>query len=331
MKNLMMRFLLVAASLSCIAFMAVTQDAIGQVWPSRPIRLILPLAAGSALDTVTRGLAQALAADLGQAVVVDNRSGVDMITGTEVCAKSPPDGYTVCITAKSVFAYNPQIYRKLPYDPDKDFAPVTNIVNLASVITVHPSLKVNSLKELVALAAAQPGVLNYGSMGPATTGFMTWEWIKKKNNIELVHVPFKSPPQLVQAVVSGEVQTAYFSIAGFLGHIRSGRLKALAVSSTRRSPLLPEVPTLAQAGVSGLHADVWFGLVAPAGTPRDTVVRLQRAITRIVAVPEFREKFLLSQGWDPVAPNTPEEFAREIEKDRAEGAELIRITGARIE
>lgn len=327
----MKRFLALAASLSGIAAMAVAQDSIAQVWPSKSIRLILPLAAGSALDTVTRGLAQALAADLGQTLVVDNRSGVDMITGTEACAKSPPDGYTFCITAKSVFAYNPQIYRKLPYDPDKDFAPVTNIVNLASVITVHPSLKVNSLKELVALAAEKPGVLNYASMGPATTGYMTWEWIKKKNNVDLVHVPFKSPPQLVQAVVSGEVQTAYFSIAGFLGHIRSGRLKALAVSSAKRSPLLPDVPTLAEAGVSGLHADVWFGMLAPAGTPRDTVVRLQRAIARVIALAEFREKFLLSQGWDPIAPNTPDEFAREIEKDRAEGAELVKLTGARIE
>ena len=327
----MRRFLVLAASMFGIAFMAASQESIAQTWPTKPIRMILPLAAGSALDTVTRGLAQGLGSELGQAVVVDNRSGVDMITGTEACAKAPPDGYTFCMTAKSVFAYTPQIYKKLPYDPDKDFAPVTNVVNLASVITVHPSLKVNSLKELVALAAEKPALLNYASMGPATTGYMTWEWIKKKNNVEIVHVPFKSPPQLVQAVVSGEVQTAYFSIAGFLGHIRSGRLKALAVSSSRRSPLLPEVPTLEEAGVSGLHADVWFGLLAPAGTPKDIVVRLQRATARVMAVPEFREKFLLSQGWDPIPANTPDEFAREIEKDRAEGAELVKLTGARIE
>ena len=324
-----MKLKLILAIIASVLAPFVSQALFAQQYPSKPIRLITPYPAGSGTDNFLRALGVEFTKSWGQPVVVDNRPGASTIIAAEACAKAPADGYTLCMLDRGTLSFVPHLYRKLPFDPARDFEPISYLNNLVSALAVSPGVPANSVKELVELARTKPGTLNYSSLGDGTPPHLVIEWIKKKFGVNLVHIPFKSPPMMIQTLVSGEVPVTYFGLINLLGPIRGGKAKALAVSGDTRSPLLPDVPTLAEAGLQGLDGRVWFGLFAPAGTSKDIVDKVYREVARIFALPEFREQRLISQGWEPVA-STPEELARFMKADRDVAAELVRISGAKL-
>lgn len=300
-----------------------------QPYPSKPIRLIMPFPAGAPVDTLTRQIGHEMAGNWGQALVIENRPGANGILSADACAKAPADGYTLCLVDRTT-PLLPYLYRKLPFDVAKDFDPVTNMVFTVLALAVHPSIGVSNLKELIGAAKAKPGVLNYSSLGPATTGNLLMEWLKKQHGLAMTHVPYKGPPALMQALLSGESHITYLGLGAFVGFHKSGKLRIIAVSGEKRSPLVPEVATLIEQGLTAIDTRVWFGLFAPAGVQKDRLEKIQKEVFRIFAVPAFREKHLLAQAFEPIA-STAEEFARFLSADREAGAELIRISGARLD
>ena len=304
--------------------------ALAQPYPAKPVRITTYATPGGGYDRLLRVIADELSRSWGQTVLVDNRPGAGGIIQAEACAKSPPDGYTICQFDRGQVTMLPHLYRKLPFDPAKDFEPVTNVAYLASVLAVSAAVPAESVKELVALSRAKPGALNFGSIGIGTPPQMVVEWINKQNGMGLVHVPYKSAPTLVQALTANEIQVAYFGLINLVGLIRAGKVKALAVSSQSRNPLVPDVPTFAEAGLEGLDGKNWVGLFVPAGTPKEVINRIHADVVRVFASPEFRERMLLSQGWEPIL-DTPEAFAQAIRADRDVAGALVRISGAQLD
>jgi tripartite-type tricarboxylate transporter receptor subunit TctC len=298
----------------------------GQEYPSKPIRVVIAYGAGSGLDALNRQMAQEMSATWKQPVLVENRPGASGIIAAETCKKAPPDGYLVCMLTRDLFLL-PFLMKDLSFDPVKDFKPVTKLVNLTQVIVAHPSVGANSMKDFLAIAKARPGKLNYASLGTGSGINLLFEWMRNQYGLDIVHVPYKNPVDLVQATVSGEVSVTMLGTLNFLGQIRAGKVKVLAVSGP--IPQVPGVPSLAEQGI-GFDVNTWFGYFVPAGTPNDVVQRLRDEVARIYSIPSFREKNLIDQALIPVA-NTPEEFARSIPRDVATGAEVVRITGARLE
>ncbi len=308
----------------------VVAGAHAQQYPSKPVRLTTYASPGGGYDRLLRVIADDLGRAWGQPVIVENRPGAGGIIQAEACAKAAPDGYTICQFDRGQVSMLPHLYKKLPFDTAKDFAPVTNVAYLASVLAVGPGVAVDSMGQLVALAKAKPGALNYGSIGIGSPPQMVVEWINQHHRMGLVHVPYKSAPALVQALVADEIQVAYFGLINLLGLIRDGKVKALAVSSQQRNPLVPNVPTFAEAGLAGLDGKNWVGLFVPAGTPKEIVSKIHLDVVRVFAVPEFRERIMLSQGWEPIL-DTPESFAQLIRSDRDVAGALVRISGARLD
>ncbi len=301
-----------------------------QQYPTKPVRLTTYATPGGGYDRLLRVLADELSKGWGQPVIVENRPGAGGIIQAEACAKSAPDGHTICQFDRGQVSMLPHLYSKLPFDPARDFEPVTNVAYLASVLAVSPAVAADSVSQLAAVARAKPGGLNYGSIGVGSPPQMVVEWINKQYGMGLVHVPYKSAPTLVQALVANEIQVAYFGLINLLGLIRDGRVKALAVSSQQRNALVPDVPTFAEAGLAGLDGKNWVGLFVPAGTPKDIISRIHLDVVRVFAAPEFRERIMLSQGWEPIL-DTPQAFAQAIKSDRDVAGALVRISGAKLE
>ena len=302
---------------------------LAQNYPSKSLRLITPVSAGSAVDTVARVVGQKLSDAWSQQVVVDNRIGANGIIGTEAAAKSPADGYTLYLGNDAMLATNPNLYGKLPYDPVRDFAPVTLAASIPLVLVVHSSMPVKSVKELVALAKAHPGEINYASSGNGSPQHLPMEMLKAATGIKLVHVPYKGLIPALNDVVGGQVPLMFAGMSGALPHIQSGRLRALAVGGTKRSPALPAVPTVAEAGVAGFNYAAWTGFLVPAGTPKDIVTKLHAEITRILALPDVRDK-LVNLGFE-LAGSTPDEFGALIRNDIARVAKVVKDAGIRVE
>lgn len=302
---------------------------LAQSYPVKPLRLITPVSAGSAVDTVARVVGQKMSDAWGQQVLIDNRIGANGIIGTEAAAKSPADGYTLYLGNDAMLATNPNLYRKLPYDPVRDFAPVTLAASIPLVLVVHSSLPVKSVKELVMLAKAHPGEINYASSGNGSPQHLPMEMLKAATGINLVHVPYKGLIPALNDVVGGQVPMMFAGMSGALPHIQSGRLRALAVGGAKRSPALPAVPTVAEAGVAGFNYAAWTGFLVPAGTAKDIVARLHGEITRILALPDVRDK-LTSLGFELVG-STPEEFGALIRNDIARVAKVVKDAGIRVE
>ena len=248
---------------------------LAQSYPAKPIRSIYPMSPGGLGDIVMRAVSAELTRTLGTAVVVENRAGANTIIGAEQCARAPADGYTICLLPVDTLTMNPFLYRKLPYDPDKDFAPITNLFFLTEGFMVNPAQPVHSMKELIALAKAKPGTLNYGTPANLVTVFM--ETFNRDSGIDIKMIPYKGGGDAVNALVSGEVQVGFFGIGNLIGHLKTGKVRLLAVDSPTRSPLFPDVPTLAETGYHGNRIRAWFGVLAPAGTP----ARSSRNSTRI--------------------------------------------------
>jgi len=309
--------LLVAAATACA-------PALAEDYPSKPIHAIYPLGAGGLGDTVLRALAQELTKAWGQAVVVENRPGANGMIGGRACATAPADGYTICLLPVDTLSYGPHLYKNVPFDPETAFQPITNLFFLTEVMLVNPSLPVNSMKELIALSKTKPGGLNYAS--PANGVVLFMEKFKQDTGANFNMVPYRGGGEAVNAVLSGEVPVGFFGMGNSVSNLTSGRLKALAVDSPVRSPLLPDVPTFAEAGYTGVLNRAWFGLFAPANIPPDILARLHTEVTRIVRHPEFTQKFLTGLGLE-AALNTPEEFAQFLKEDRARAADLVKISG----
>src|SRR6266849_2374250 len=297
--------------------------AFAQSYPARPVRMVVPFAAGGAVDTVARALGQKLMETWKQPMLVDNRPGAGGNIAADHVAKAPGDGYTLLITTHG-FAISPRLYKKLPFDAERDFAPVTQLTSSFVVLVTNPQIPVASVKELIALAKSRPGAINYGSTGIGAPPHLLGELLKSMTSTDMLHVPYKGDAPLSQALLAGEVQLAFMPLAGVLTHIRSGRLRALGVSGKARSALLPEVPTLTEAGIPFEYTG-WLGVFAPAGSPRDIVLRIQRDISQAILGQDMHERWS-AWGYEPVG-STPEQFAGKFAADLARYAKVIREAG----
>ena len=300
-----------------------------QSFPVKPVRVITPFTAGSAIDTLARVVGQKLGDTWGQQVVIDNRIGANGIIGTEAAAKAPADGYTVYLGNISTLAVNPHLYLKLPYDALRDFAPVTLAATIPVVLVVHPSLPVKSVRELIPLAKAHPGQLNYASGGTGSAQHLPMEMLRVETGINIVHVPYKGLGPAFSDVLGGQVPMMFTGVSNVVPYMKTGRLRVLAIGSPKRSATLPEVPTVAEAGVPGFDFDSWTGYLVPVGTPRELIVKLHADITRTLAAPEIRDK-LVTLGFDLVG-GTPEAFATLIRNDIARFGKLIKAAGIKAE
>ena len=300
-------------------------DAFAQAYPSKPIRYIVPFPAGGGQDLVVRALAPRMGEALGQTVIVDNRPGAATMVGAELAAKSPPDGYTVFNGSNTTLAINPNLYSKVPYDPLKDFAAVTQIASLPNLLVVHPSLPVRTVKELAALARNRPGQLNYGSSGTGTPAQLAGVMFGDEAHAKLVHVPYRGSSQALTALISGETQMMFGSMTSTLPFVKSGRLRAIAVTGAKRSLAAPDVPTVAEAAFPGFEAITWYGLFVPAGTPPAIIARLNTEVVKILRLLDFRD-WLVAQGADP-APGTPEELAAFVKAELVKYAKIVKDSG----
>ena len=302
-------------------------DAFAQAYPSKPIRYIVPFPAGGGQDLVVRALAPRMSEALGQTVIVDNRPGAATMVGAELAAKSPPDGYTVFNGSNTTLAINPNLYSKVPYDPIKDFVAVTQIASLPNLLVVHPSLPVRTVKELAALARNRPGQLNYGSSGTGTPAQLAGVMFGDEAHAKLVHVPYRGSSQALTALISGETQMMFGSMTSTLPFVKSGRLRAIAVTGAKRSLAAPDVPTVAEAAFPGFEAVTWYGLFVPAGTPAAIITKLNAEVVKILRAPDFRD-WLVAQGADPVG-STPDELAAFVKTELVKYAKIVKDSGMR--
>jgi tripartite-type tricarboxylate transporter receptor subunit TctC len=305
----------------------VASGAIAQAYPAKPVRLIVPFAAGGSTDIIARVLGQKLNELWGQPVLVDNRAGGSTVIGTEIVAKSAPDGHTLLVTP-APFTIVPSLMQKLPYDPQKDFEPITLINTTPLVVVVHPGVPARSIKELVALAKSKPGALNYGSSGSGGSNHLAGELFNAMAGVRMVHVPYKGNAPALTDLIGGHVDVVFNGLTSALPFIRSGKLRALAVTSLNRSATLPDLPTLDQAGLSGFQAVAWNGLNAPARTPKSVIDKINSDVLKVIRSPELVEK-LKAEGSDAVG-NSPELYARFLRDEITKWAKVIKaakITG----
>ncbi len=292
-----------------------------QTYPSKPLRLIVPWSAGSGTDLMSRSLAHKLGEAIGQQVIVDNRGGAGAIIGTEVAARSAPDGYTLYVGGSVSLAISPAMYGKVAYDPIKDFAPVSLVSQFYNALSVHPSVPARSVKEFIALARARRGELLMGSAGSGSTSHLAGELFKRMAKVDLTHVPYKSGGQLVVGVVSGESHLSFSPVSTALTHMKTGKLRTLAVTSLKRLPSLPDLPTVAET-VPGYEFGGWQAVFVPAGTPQELVQRLNAAVLKGINTPEFKD-YLAKEGSELVG-STPEQLATFVRKEVSKNAEIIR-------
>lgn len=295
-------------------------------YPARPLRLILPFPPGGGTDILGRIIAERLGANLAQPVVVENRGGAGGNVGAEAAAKAAPDGYTIVLVAPSL-AISPSLYAKLNYDPVKDFAPITLVGSVPNVLITHPATPARTLADFIALARSKPGGMNFGSGGSGTSNHLAGELFNIITGVKLVHVPYKGVNLAMNDALSGEVQLVVIGIPAAAPHIRAGRLRALALIAPQRSPALPDVPTVAEAGLPNFEVTTWYGVLAPAGTPRPIVLRLNAELRRVMHAADIRER-LANIATDPVT-NTPEEFAEYIRLEIAKWGKVVREAGLR--
>jgi tripartite-type tricarboxylate transporter receptor subunit TctC len=303
--------------------------AFAQGYPAKPVRLIVPFAPGGTTDVLARLVGQELGEALGQQFVVENRPGAGGNIGTEAAARSAPDGYTLVMSFDGTMAINPSTYAKLAFDPQRDLAPVANVAQVPLLFVVHPGVAARTIGEFVALAKASPGRINYSSAGNGSTGHLTGELFKARARIDMVHVSYKGGGQAVQDLLGGQIQMVVTALPTVEGHLKGGKLRALAFTSAQRVPGAPEVPTLAESGFAGFEVVSWYGILAPAGTPQEIVRRLNAEINRILRLPAVRDR-LAALGAEPTG-GTPEQFAETIRTDTARWAQVVRAAGIRIE
>jgi tripartite-type tricarboxylate transporter receptor subunit TctC len=303
-------------------------SALAQGYPSKPIRAIVPSSAGGGTDIVARIMAPRLTERLGQQLVIENRPGAGTMIGIEAAAKAPPDGYTILI-APSTLSLNTVVYKKVPYDAARDFAPITQLVSSTSIITVHPSVPVKTVKELIAFAKARPGQMNYASAGTGTYPHMTMELFNSSAGLKMQHIPYKGTAPAMVDLLAGHVTVMASTILTGMPQIRAGRLRPLGITSLKRSAAAPDIPTVAEAGLPGFESVQWYGAAVPAQTPKDIVARLHTEMVRVLQIPEIRDRFV-ADGTDPVG-NSPEEFGRYIRDEIVKWTKVARDAGMKQE
>jgi tripartite-type tricarboxylate transporter receptor subunit TctC len=311
------------------AALLLTASVHAQNYPTKPIRLICPFPPGGAVDIASRAIAQELSKTLGQSVVVENKPGAGGNIGGAEAARSAPDGYTLFMTTSGINAINPALYAKMPFDPNKDLAPVSALVSLSNVLVVHPSVKANSVADVIALAKAQPGMLNYASSGSGTSIHMSGEMFKYLTKTDITHIPYKGSAPAISDLLGGQVMMMFDNIPSALQHIKAGKLRALATTGGKRDPTLPDLPTIAEAGVPGYESGVWFGLTVPAGTPKDIVAKLAAESIKGTKSPEFVKR-MTDLGY-VIVGSTPEQMAEMSKAEMTRWEPIVKASGARAE
>ncbi len=317
-------FLTAMAAIACLH-----GAAFAQAFPAKPVRIVVPFPPGGGTDIGTRILAQKLSEAWGQSVVIENKGGAAGIVGTEFVAKAAPDGYTLMMGNIGTHAINVSLYKKLPYDPVRDFAPISHIAGLPLFLLVHPSVPANSTTDLVALLKSRPGQFDYSSSGSGGSMHVAAELFKSMAGVRIVHIPYKGGGPAVADLLAGQVKISFATVLETLGHVKSGRVRALAVTSSRRSLAAPEFPTVAESGLPGYESTSWLALFAPAGTPREIVARVSADAARVMNTPEVRERFV-AQGADPIG-STSEQLAAVLARDIAKYAKVMRDSGTQPE
>jgi tripartite-type tricarboxylate transporter receptor subunit TctC len=321
-------FSVLAIVLGAASFAEARLTSAATAFPARPIRFIVPNAAGGSTDLVARTVSQKITEALGEQVVVDNRPGSGGIIGTELVAKAPADGHTLLMGTIGNLAISPHLYRKLAYDPIKDFAPVAQLASAAYMLVIHPSVPAKSVKELVALARSRPSQLNYASAGSGTGSHLSAELFRSVAGITIVHIPYKGGTPAITDVISGQVQIMFNGIPSSMPHLRSGRIRALAVTTAERSPAAPDLPTIAEAGYPGAESTSWTGVLAPAGTPASVIARLNAEFVRALRTPEVSAR-LSADGAVPVG-SSASEFAAYLRSELAKWGRVIKVSGATV-
>lgn len=329
MKPLAALGLTAILTLSTLATLS-PQGVRAQGFPIKPVRLVVPYAPGGATDIIARAAAAEMTKALGQTVVVENRPGAGANLGAETVARSAPDGYTMLMSASSLHGINPFLFSKLSYDPNKDLAPVIVLASVANVLVVNPGVKAESVKEVAAMAKAEPGKLTCASSGSGSTIHMSCEMFKQMLGVDIAHVPYKGSGPAVADLLGGHVNMMFDNIPSSVPHIRSGKLRALATTGSRRDPTLPDLPTMVEAGVPGYESTVWFGLAVATGTPKDIVDRLNAAGRQAAAAPEFSQR-LGDLGYGIVGTTSPEEMASMIQDEVRRWGPIVKASGARID
>jgi tripartite-type tricarboxylate transporter receptor subunit TctC len=309
--------------------MLVSGLALAQSWPAKPLRIVIAQAPGSATDVISRVVANPLSESLGQPIVIDARPGAGGVLGTEVAARSAPDGYTLFMGNNSTHGSNPAVYAKLPYDAVKDFAPVSFVASVPYVLVVDPALPVKSVQEFIAYAKARPGKLNYASAGNGSTHHFCGELLKSMAGLDMQHIPYKGSGPGIAGLLGGEVSMMFSNVADIGSQIKAGKVKPLAVTATKRASTLPEVPTMAEAGLPDFVITSWFGLLVPAGTPAPIVARLNAETVKVLGRAEVKST-LAAQGLE-VAPSTPEQFAAHIKSEIARFTRIAKAAGIKAE
>src|SRR5450759_3023933 len=320
----------IAASLTVtLCLMLAAASAQSQAWPSKPIRFIVPFPPGAATDLLTRTVAPKLGEGLGQQVVVDNRSGAGGMIGVELAAKSPPDGYTLVLATVGPIAINPSLYAKMPYDPVKELAPVTLAGNIFNVLIVHPALAARSVMALFSAGRAGPVELNLVSSGAGAADRLAAELFQVMTKTKMVHIPYKGGPLAMVDLISGNLQLMFATVPTAIGLIKGGKVRAMAITNSKRFPLMPELPTVAEAGIPGFAIDNWCGVFAPGGTPAGIVARLNGELVKVLAVPDVKKR-LLENGIDAVS-DTPEQFAAYIRAETTKWASVIKDANVKLD
>jgi tripartite-type tricarboxylate transporter receptor subunit TctC len=310
--------------------LAATPTAIAQTdYPTRPIRMMVPFSPGGASDTAARVVSQQLAPRLGQQIVIENRPGAGGVIGTELAARSTPDGYTLLMGSNTEMVINPNLYKKLPYDTQRDFAPISLVADTPLIMVVHPSVPAKTVQELIALAKAKPGALNYASSGNGSTVQLASEMFKSMAGVNIRHIPFNGSAPAVIQTIAGETQLVIPAMPAALQQARSGKLRALAVTTAKRVAAAPELPTVAESGVPGYDITIWNGLLAPAGTPKPVLDRLYAELLKVLAMPEVKQSF--ANIGAEVVTSTPAQFAAFIKSDLAKYAKVVKDADVKID
>lgn len=316
-----------ACAVSLLLLLWGARDAMA-AYPDKPIRFVVAFAAGGSIDLLARLFAQRLTETLGQQVVVDNRPGAGGNLSAEIVARSAPDGYTIYICAPSLVV-NASLYSRIPYDPVRDFAPVTLLAAVQNVLVAYPGLPVKSVKDLIAQARAAPGKIVYASTGSGSSGHLVMEMFRAQAGIDLLHVPYKAIAQTTADLISGQVPLWFPTMPGALPHIRAGRMRALAAAGAKRSPALPDVPTMSEAALPGFEASTWYAILTPAGVPKDVIAKLNSAFVQVLRAPEMQER-LGAQGIESIG-TTPTELAAHLRSELPKWAKVVKAAGVRVE
>ncbi|HXX85881.1 MAG TPA: tripartite tricarboxylate transporter substrate binding protein [Casimicrobiaceae bacterium] len=313
-----------------LVLVVVAFSAWAQAYPNHSIRLVVPFPAAGTTDILARLVAQRLTETMGQSVVVDNRPGAAGNIGSDVVAKAPADGYTLLMCTVSTHAINPNLYAKIPFDHIRDFAPVILVAAVPNVLVVNPSLPVYTVADLIKLAKSKPGTINFASSGSGTSIHLSGELFKTMAGVDMTHVPYKGSAPALTDLVGGQVQVMFDNLPSALPQIKAGKLRAVAVTSPKRAPALPDVPTIAESGLPGFEATSWFGVVAPAATPAAIVSKLNAEIDKWLRMPETKEQ-LLAQGAADAVGGTPEQFAAFIRGETDKWAKVVKASGAKVD